>query len=260
MDTKISLQSRRNILLSATAGIGLSAAWARSGFAAQVQEISDDDIAALAGIGMVMDRAETAFIDFVLSQELLDPEIEKYIHELLPKLIADLAKYGVLLLVLHDQVDLAQMMLKLDLNINLIPDGKELPAPLQGIRVKPQKPCSEVFETILLDTLGFDDDARKGFRSFMKAMRLEPLMREIAEAAERQDWPRVALLLRKFLIKAFGREALRILENSISREALKKTLGILASRFVPFIGWALLGIDLMMALHKNWSSLDACRL
>lgn len=257
MAEKVSFQGRRNALFSAAAGISLTAAGVAPSRAAQVQQVPATDIALLEEVGAVMSKAEAAFVDFALTSEL-GFDIEKLVRDQLPKLIRDLAKYDVLLLVLHDQIILTRMMLAS--GVSPTPDVKDLARPPEKIIIKPQEQCSDVFVAILWDTFGFDVQMRADFRTFLKGRNLESLAKQIGQAARAEDWPRVALLLRKFLFELLGSEALAHLEKVIGKEALKKVLGVLASRFVPLIGWALLGIDLIRALQRNWPSLEKCKL
>jgi len=53
----------------------------------------------------------------------------------------------------------------------------------------------------------------------------------------------------------FGNEMLSFLESRIGAEAIEEILAVLASQFVPLIGWGWWAISFLYAIKQNWAEI-----
>ena len=107
----------------------------------------------------------------------------------------------------------------------------------------------------ILETLGVDKALRKGVTGAFKRVGIDKMAVEIAKAAQARQWSKTAQLLRRVVLKLLGKRFLQALDTRIGKTAFKKFLRAVGSRFVPWVGAALLVVSLVVAIKVNFNAL-----
>ena len=254
----IELLGRRSLLIGAstfvaTVSEGLLARPALS----QEQGGRDSEIIQAIGRSVslaedILDSATEVPRPDLISREFQPEQANKEIARELSKALGDKKDSEQIDYARPEHVDLALKIREKDVPlIQSVDQIPELKVQINLGETQDNETIEDVLLDIFLEKFGLERKVRKAFKKVVSKLKLERILTQIANAVRERKLIRLSRLLRVFLSKLFGSEALKILEKSIGKRAMRKLLVRVGARFIPYLGWTLLAASCVYVVIDN---------
>lgn len=119
--------------------------------------------------------------------------------------------------------------------------------------------CLWVCLYVIADILGISGkDLREAFQQIIVKGTFYTVAVRLGNAAKKGQWSSVAFYAKQLFTFLFGEDTLKKLRKALGDEACEKLLKKAGSRFLPWVGPALLASDVIYALWNNWDAIKNC--
>ena len=134
---------------------------------------------------------------------------------------------------------------------------------LKDVKPDPEaESCVEVCIDVILEIFGIaGKELRAAITGALEQAGLYDLAFRMGRSAKRGNWSSVTYYAKQLFTKLFSEDALNTLRRAgLNDELLEKVLKKAGSRFLPWVGPALLAYDVTYAIWNNWDSIKNCEL